>query len=254
MEFATFDGAPDQPLVATAIHHGHEVRANVAARLAVDDETRLREEDPQTGALTVVAPARVVVHRSRFEVDLNRPRDAAVYLTPDDAWDIDVWREPPPADLIDASRRLYDDWHAGVRSLLDEAVARHGGFVLFDLHSYNHRREGPDAPPADPLANPEVNVGTGTVDRGRWGPVVDAFIEAVRSHGGLDVRENVRFRGGHFPRWVNATYAGRGCALALEFKKTWIDEWTGEVDADHLGRLITALRHAVPGTLAALRA
>lgn len=247
-----FEGEPALPLVATAIHHGHDVRPEVAELLAVDDNTRRREEDPHTGALTAVAPARVVVHRSRFEVDLNRSREDGVYRCPDEAWGLEMWKQAPPAGVIAGSVRLYDEWHARMAALLEEAAARHGAFVVLDLHSYNHRRDGAGGPPADPRANPEVNVGTGSLDRGRWGPLVDAFMAALASHGGLDVRENVRFRGGHFPRWVNETFAGRGCALALEFKKTWVDEWSGEVDHGHLDRLVAALRHAVPPTLAAL--
>ena len=77
----------NEPLVATAIHDGHEVRESLLPYLAVSDETRLREEDPYTGLLTSVAKTRLIVKRSRFEVDLNRPKDSAVYRTSDDAWD-----------------------------------------------------------------------------------------------------------------------------------------------------------------------
>ena len=67
------------PLVATAVHAGHAVRDNVFAQLALDDGERLREEDPFTDAWMEIAPIRVVALRSRFEVDLNRPREKAVY-------------------------------------------------------------------------------------------------------------------------------------------------------------------------------
>ena len=60
------------PVVATAIHAGHDLRPAVASCIALDDSTRLREEDPFTDRLTSVGGSTVVVHRSRFEVDLNR--------------------------------------------------------------------------------------------------------------------------------------------------------------------------------------
>ena len=69
----------DGPIVATAIHDGHAVRPEVAELLALDSATRLREEDPFTGRLAAVAPTYLVALRSRFEIDLNRPRDQAVY-------------------------------------------------------------------------------------------------------------------------------------------------------------------------------
>ena len=105
-------------------------------------------------------------------------------------------------------------------------------FVVLDLHSYNHRRGGPDAPVDDPELNPEINVGTGSVERPRWDDIVDTFSDALRHFpfdgGHLDVRENVRFRGGQMSRWTNDRYAGRGCALAIEVKKIYMDEWSGE--------------------------
>jgi N-formylglutamate amidohydrolase len=239
------------PLVATAIHDGHEVRDEVAALLAIDNSTRLREEDPHTSRWVRMAPTRVVVRASRFEVDLNRPRERAVYRRPEDAWGIDVWRAPPPVDLIERSLALYDEFYADIRRVLEAVRAAHGTFVVFDLHTYNHRREGPDGRPADVGANPEVNLGTGTVDRARWGPLVDRFMHDlghVEVDGRrLDVRENVKFRGGWFSQWIHETFPGEGCALAIEFKKFFMNEWTAEVREDTLRQIGAALLSTVPG-------
>ena len=151
-------------MVATAIHAGHELRPSIAALTALDDATRLREEDPFTDRLAEVGGTTVVVHRSRFEVDLNRPREASVYRVPDDAWGLDLWRAPLPEEDVARSRRLYDDFYAELARRLDVLAAR-GPFLVLDVHSYNHRRDGVDASPAPVGANPEVNVGTGSLDR-----------------------------------------------------------------------------------------
>lgn len=219
------------PLVAVAVHHGHDVRPEVAEALEVDVSTRLREEDPYTGAWTVLAPTRVVVHRSRFEVDVNRPRSESVYGTPEAAWGIDVWGGRLTDAIRRGSLRLHDLFYQRLAELLHRKVAVDGGFVVFDLHSYNHRREGPYGPEADPLENPDMNVGTGQLDRDRWGAVVDAFIGAAshpdQAGRALDVRENVRFEGGYLSRWVAERFPTTGCTLAIEVKKTFMDEWTG---------------------------
>lgn len=247
----------DGPLVATAIHSGHAVREEVAMRLALSKEERLREEDPFTGLWTAIAPTRIIGQRSRFEVDLNRPRDGAVYLSPETAWGIDVWKETPPDGLVERSLAGYDAFYEMARRVLEEKVRRYGRFVVFDLHTYNHRREGPEGSPADWEANPEVNLGTGTMDRGRWAPVVDRFIEVLSGvefigrH--LDVRENVRFQGGHFPRWIHETFPRTGCALAIEVKKFFMDEWTGELDAMQADAVRGALQATVPAVLDALQ-
>ena len=107
---ATFHG--DGQLVAAAIHHGHAVRKEVFELLALDEETRLREEDPYTGLLTEAAPTRLIGLRSRFEVDLNRPRDKAVYQTPEDAWGLKVWRTKLPQAVVDYSLAEYDAFYA----------------------------------------------------------------------------------------------------------------------------------------------
>jgi N-formylglutamate amidohydrolase len=243
----SFAGFPNQ-IVATAIHAGHELRPDIAECTALDESTRLREEDPYTDLLTAIGGATVVAHRSRFEVDLNRPREKAVYRVSDDAWGLDLWLEPLSDCEVEHSLGLYDDFYRELDRHLHE-VATRGPFVVLDLHSYNHRRDGTDAAPAAPEANPEINVGTGSLDRDRWGAVVDAFIASLPAR---DVRENVRFRGGELSRWVNDRYRDQGCALAIEFKKTFMEEWTGVLDEGHLERLRRDVAAAVPALTAAL--
>jgi len=241
----------DGPILATAIHDGHEVREELIRLLAVDDSTRLREEDPFTGRWTTVAPTRLIGRRSRFEVDLNRPRERCVYRTPQDAWGIEVWRKPLTEDQIQRSQLEYDAFYSRLREILDEKRERHGAFVLLDLHSYNHRRSGPDGPEAPPEENPQINVGTGTMDRRIWGPLVDRFIDDLRAFdfpgGSLDVRENIRFRGGHLSQWVHENYPNCGCALAIEAKKFFMDEWTGEPFPELVEAIGSALAWTVQG-------
>ena len=247
----------DSPLIASAIHDGHNVRDEVARYLELDDLERLREEDPFTGDWTRVAATRVIGTRSRFEVDLNRPRDKAVYRTPADAWGLNVWKDDPPAAMFERSLAEYDDFYSSMRELFDGLTQQFGRFVVFDLHSYNHRRQGAQGPAADQEGNPQVNIGTGTIDRQRWGPVIDAFIEALRSFdfpgGQLDVRENVKFFGGNWPRWIHENFRESGVAIAIEFKKFFMDEWSGQADQATVDAIGAALQSTVPGVLDALK-
>lgn len=244
------------PLVAVVLHAGHELSAEVDRLHGLDGPTRRREEDPYVDRWAVVAPTRVLVTRSRFEADFNRPRDRALYLEPSDAWDLPVWREPPPEAVVTAARAAHDRFYRDVRALLDDLAARHRRFAVLDLHSYCHRRAGPAAPPESPALNPEINVGSASIDRASFGGLVDRFVGDLRRFDfagrALDVRENVRFGGGYFPRWVNREYTGRGCAVTVEVKKTFMDEWTGELDGAHLERIGAALASTVPGLLESL--
>jgi len=241
------------PFVATSLHSAHQVRPSLLPKLALNDADRLREEDPFTDLWTVVCPTRLVPCRSRFEVDLNRPPTGAVYLKPEDAWGLRVWHEPLDDGTLAKTMREYRAYYAEMLEILNDLEQRYGKFVVFDLHSYNHRRAGAWAEPADPELNPEVNVGTGSMNRARWARVVDRFMDDLRRFdfmgSSLDVRENVRFQGGYLCRWVHEHFPVTGCALALEFKKFFMDEWSGEADP----RAVAAIRAALESTLPGLR-
>jgi N-formylglutamate amidohydrolase len=248
----------DGPIVATAIHDGHALREEVAALTALEEADRLREEDPHTGAWTSLAPTRLVALRSRFEVDLNRPREKSVYRKPEDAWGLGLWTKEPTDGVVRRSLVSYDAFYATIGQIFSRLAARFGRFVVFDLHSYNHRRSGPSGPPADPAANPEVNVGTGTLrNRSEWAPLIERFIADLSTtdflgrH--LDVRENVRFRGGNLGRWAHETFPETACVLSIEFKKFFMDEWTGELDRTEHQAIGRALAATVPGVLEELR-
>lgn len=226
------------PTLAVALHDGARLRPEVAERLALEERVRRREEDPFSGVWAGISPNRIVVLRSRFEVDLNRPPERSVYVEPEDSWGLSIWASPPDAGLLARSYEEHARFYATVKGVLDRLVQRHGRVLVLDLHSYNHRRGGAHAPPADPSDNPALNVGTGSMPRARWAHVVDAFMDAAAScrldGQAVDVRENVRFFGGYFPTWVHRTYPTSACALALEVKKTFMDEWTGRVDVGRL--------------------
>ncbi|MBL7077494.1 MAG: N-formylglutamate amidohydrolase [Kiritimatiellae bacterium] len=247
----------DGPLVATAIHDGTNVRDEVREHMVLGAGVRRREEDPFTAEWTHMAPTRIVGTRSRFEVDLNRPREKAVYYTPDDCWDLRVWRDGIPDDVAARSLRNYDAFYAMLGKIYAGLADEYGRFVVFDLHSYNHRRGGPDVPPADQTMNPDVNVGTGTMQqRATWAPVIDRFIQDLGNYdfpgGRLDVRENVRFRGGQHARWAHETFDGAVCVLSIEVKKFFMNEWSGMANPELVDEVGKALASTVPGVLAEL--
>ena len=223
------------PVLATAIHDGHDLRPEVAEAMALPDGERLREEDPFTGEAASGVATHVIAHRSRFEFDLNRPPESAVYETPEQCWGLRVWTSPPEQGLVARSLAIHAAYYRMLGSLLDGIPERHPRFVLIDVHSYNHRRDGADGPATPQEEAPDINIGTFSMPRDEWAFLIDPLMERMAGFDfngrRLDVRENVAFQGkGYQTRFVHERYPLRGCAIALEFKKFFMDEWTGEPD------------------------
>lgn len=239
-------------VVATAIHDGHQVRPEVLRCMALDEPTRLREEDPFTGRWAEIVPTRVVGLRSRFEVDLNRTRENAVYRTPDDSWGLAVWRNGLPDDIVHRSLLAYDAFYAALGELYASLADRYGRFVVLDLHSYNHLRDGTGQPPADAGKNPQINIGTGTIgERDPWAQLIDRFKGDLAAYdfpgGSLDVRENVKFRGGAHAAWAHRRFPEEACVLSVEVKKFFMSEWTGEPDEILVAEIGKALQSTLAG-------
>ena len=241
------------PLVATAIHDGHEVREDLKDRYNLTAGERLREEDPFTGEIAREFGNHIVGLRSRFQVDLNRNEQKAVYQKPEDAWGLHVWKKAPSEELLERSLEEHRTFYDIVEEKLSSLIDAHGYVIVYDIHSYNHKREGANGPGANPKENPEVNIGTAGMNKEIWEPVVERFKRSLRNYdypgGTLDVRENVKFRGGYFMNWIHERFGDRACAMSIEFKKIFMDEWTGKVCHDKLNHLKNALKQSMPVVL-----
>jgi N-formylglutamate amidohydrolase len=244
------------PLIGTSLHSGHDMRPELLPFLGIDEETRIREEDPFTDYWAAACATHIIARRSRFEVDLNRRIEEAICVEPADCWNLAIWERPIPDSMRERSLAEHTAFYRMLDELLDEWVEPPGRFVIYDFHSYNHRRAGPQAPPADPAATPEINIGTGSMERDYWAPVVDAFMERVAGHDfagrRLNVCENVNFQGGYFARYVHERYPRQGCVLAIEVKKFFMDEWTGVTDLDQVAELRAAFEATFPAVTASL--
>lgn len=223
----------ESPLIVAAIHNGHNVRPEILPYLNLSEDQRLREEDPYTTEWLAISDSTIKVHKSRFEVDINRSRDKCIYLKPEDAWGLEVWNKPLPKDMIEKSLEIYDEFYSRLKGGMDKFLAQHEWVIVYDMHSYNYRREGPDQFDS-PEENPEINIGTKNLNREHWSPVVDELLTRMKKFNfegrHLDVRENVKFGGGYFSHWLYETYGDRVCPIAIEVKKFFMDEWTGEID------------------------
>jgi len=217
--------------------------------MALSEKERRREEDPYTDAFAKVAPTWMVVNSSRFEMDLNRPNRDTVYDGPERAWGLEVWKHHRPnRQIVQHGQAQHRAFYRSLEVLLDNVCLYHRYFVVLDMHSYCHRRGGPKAPPAPTVYNPEINIGTSNLDPA-WLDLVDQFasdIEAYDPKNKIDVAVDVKFTGGYLSRWINRRYRGRGCAIAVEVKKTFMDEWSGRLFTARHRRYVDAIASCLP--------
>ena len=221
------------PLLATAIHNGHHLPPELLPSCGISEAYRLREEDPFTGEMASLFTNHITVESSRFAIDLNRPPDRAVYLTPEDCWGLPVRTAAVPETLLARLRGDYASWYNLLQYQVDRLLERHPFLVVLDLHSYNHRRGGPQAEPDPQESNPDIIIGRSNLLQQHY-PAAEALCQRLNGQifqgKALDCRQDVKFPGGQMSRWLNLRYPDRLICLAIEFKKTFMDEWTGELD------------------------
>lgn len=219
-----------EPFLCTAIHNGYRVSDLVQSKLNISKDERLREEDPLTEYFTGISSNRIIAQQSRFEYDLNRSRDKAVYQVPEDAWGLKVRSSEFTPTELKVILTGYDLFYKRVEQVLQELVDTFGFCFVWDIHSYNHHRLGADELFDDPQLNPEIIIGTSNLSS-EWDPLVTLIFNKIKSTPfmgrAIDVRKNVKFTGGYFPRWVNKKFEKKVCCLSIEFKKIFMDEWTG---------------------------
>lgn len=243
-KLAEFDFKYKSPIVCTAIHNGHDVSPEVLKNLVVYEDIRLMEEDPYTERFTKFSSNTIIAGTSRFEVDLNRSIEKCIYMKPEDSWDIHTRKESPSDLIISQSLEKYHEFYDSAKNHFTQLEKIFGNFFVYDIHSYNHHRKGSQAKFDDPKLNPEIIIGTNNMPQ-KWFPLVDKIHNKLTSFDyfgrPLDVGINVKFSGGHFSRWIHKNFPNSACCIAIEFKKIWMNEWTGDIYEDKLNKLIEAL-------------
>lgn len=237
------------PIVATAIHNGHYIRPDLRANLLINANDRKREEDPYTNSIIRSYENRIIVNTSRFEVELNRNRDRAIYKTPDDCWGLEVWKRELTEAEIQQSLSEYDSFYRRLDNSIAEIIASFGYAIILDVHSYNHHRLGLGQAYDSEEDNPQIILGTTNMPRTYLESIYKIqkrFQENIYEGKKLDCRIDIKYPGGTMSRHLHSTFPGKVFSLAIEFKKTFMNEWTGELYHDKMEELITALHSLTP--------
>lgn len=226
-------GNSSEPVLALAIHNGHRIPDALKRFTCISAEDRFREEDPHTGLIAAQFGNHLIVETSRFAVDLNRRREKCVYLKPEDAWGLQTRISELPDPLYHDLLSSYDDWYNTLVYQTDRLLHRHPFLFVLDLHSFNHRRGGPDAEPDPQSENPDIILGRSNMPE-KYHTIVEDLRQRLDSQvffdKSLDVRCDVKFPGGNLPRFLHDHYPNRVLCLAVEFKKIFMNEWSGKLN------------------------
>jgi len=228
-----------EPALCAAIHNGGNIRPLLAESCLLSQSERYYEEDPHTGSFIEHQAITLIAHDSRYEYDLNRNHEECVYTT---AWGKEVWKEPLAAAEITASKEKHAQFFRIVSAVVEALVKDFGQCLVYDIHSYNHRRH-------ERKDTPVFNLGTTSVKSEKWRPVIDGWLAAMKSMqvDGVDITaaENDVFLGkGNLAAHCHSLY-DNVLVLATEVKKVFMDELTGAPDATVLPSLQTVFNNSV---------
>lgn len=206
------------PYACGAVHDGHQFRSELWDNCLHTEYDRWFEEDPCTKEFIKSHPIVIAGCDSRFEYDLNRDPDNAIY---EDAWGKKLWREPLSDEMRKKSLDKHIAFYSVVHALIQKLETKFGVVVVYDMHSYNWRRWDREVP--------VVNLGTSNIDNDRFGALVEDWrqsLSELRLPHGIDATSKINdtfFGNGYFLKYITKTFQNT-LVLATEFKKIYCDE------------------------------
>lgn len=210
------------PYIGTAIHHGHQFREELVPVCALGEPERYYEEDPGSGDWLDGLPITIIGGDSRYEYDLNRSPDECIYT---EAWGKPVWHRPLTDEEQQLSLAKHNRYYRILGALLEKLENMFGRCLLFDIHSYNMKRDGREKAPV-------FNVGTAQIEKRRWHKTLKRLDENLNSIElpNLDVRSerDAVFYGLGYQATFTRKNFKAVLTIPVEVKKVYLDENTGE--------------------------
>lgn len=208
------------PYVCTAIHAGARLRPELEKKCLLSKAERYYEEDPHTEKFIQSLPITLVGNDSRYEYDLNRDEANAIY---DVAWGKQVWKIPLTAEEHEASIEKHRNFYRVVHALIKRLESSFGAALVYDIHSYNHKRHSESY---------LFNIGVENIDIQRYNRQISFWKKELL---------NIKVKKTAAEVSVNHIFYGRGyllkmvkeqfehtLVLATEVKKVFMDEHNGQ--------------------------
>jgi len=209
--------------ICTAVHDGHNFRKSLWANCTHSGYERWYEEDPSTFKMIRSHPVVISGLDSRFEYDLNRDPENAIY---EDAWGKRLWRNPLSEKERNISLQKHRSFYRVLHALVDKMHRKQGRVIVFDMHSYNWRRWDREVP--------IWNIGTKNIDIGRFGGIAESWrykLSTMILPGNIKSTSKINdtFEGNGFVlKYITQNFE-HALVLATEIAKVYCDEETGVV-------------------------
>ncbi|NVK51541.1 MAG: N-formylglutamate amidohydrolase [Flavobacteriaceae bacterium] len=206
------------PYACGAVHDGHQFRKELWDNCLHTEYERWFEEDPATKEMIQSHPIVIAGMDSRFEYDLNREPETAIYT---DAWGKQLWKNPLPQEMKEKSLAKHHNFYKVVVALIAKLEEKFGICIVYDMHSYNWKRWDREVP--------TWNLGTTNVDSNRFGNAIEtwrATLEKMPLPNGIKSTSKINdtFQGnGYFLKCITQNF-NNTLVLATEIAKVYCDE------------------------------
>lgn len=226
------------PYVCTAIHDGGQMRDDVLEKCSLSNYERWYEEDPHTAEFIGNFPIIVQGCDSRFEYDLNRPPESAIY---EEAWGKNVWSTPLSESQKQRSLGKHHAFYEVFEALIQKLESKFKKCIVYDMHSYNWKRW--DRPV------PVFNIGAEKIDQEKFGAYVESWrnelslIELVDIHNYTAIND-VFYGRGYLLSFVTEKFKNT-LVLATEVSKIYCDELTGESFPEVINQIKEGFKNAI---------
>ncbi|MEJ2113343.1 MAG: N-formylglutamate amidohydrolase [Flavobacteriaceae bacterium] len=205
--------------VSAAIHDGNQFRKELWDNCLHTEYERWFEEDPCTKTMVKNHPIVIAGCDSRFEYDLNRPPEEAVFET---AWGKQLWKNPLSEDMKTTSLKKHNNFFQVVETLINKLENKFGVCIVYDMHSYNWRRWDREVP--------TWNLGTSNIDNDRFSSDIELWRQSLS---GIKFPENIKstakindtfFGNGYFLKFITKNFKNT-LVLATEIAKVYCHEY-----------------------------
>ncbi|WP_111682555.1 N-formylglutamate amidohydrolase [Winogradskyella tangerina] len=207
------------PYACGAVHDGHQFRQDLWENCLHSAYDRWYEEDPETKNMVKSHPILISGCDSRFEYDLNRTPEEAVFET---AWGKQLWKQPLPESEKQLSLQKHTNFYKVVHALIAKLESKFNVCIVYDMHSYNWKRWDREVP--------TWNLGTSNIDNDRFGAQVESWRQMLAS---IELPDDIKrtakindtFQGnGYFLKYITRNFQNT-LVLATEIAKVYCDEY-----------------------------